>query len=341
MWATSEAVTPPPPCSVAIGTTSAHSNSSRRTSWVGVIRCRPSCSIARLPSPVRPRRSNSTTCGAIAAPATSVAAATAPHMFGSTGNGTRPPRRVACQGDAAPGPTMLQRSVDTVVDRGNHRRRGIVGVQQRERRIREGTDRDDRQSQQSPERTRYVRSHDGCVPQRAHPCAGAKPDATRNRLDFEQRRAEASSRFGHDIFIGNRRACRARAVHLETAAHDDVFEAARAGRCAQRRDRAQLRALVCRGRRHTRRGFVHSEVRDDRRREILHEPGEPVAVARVDAAELGLAKPAPWRHEVDPDDFVGPRPLLHQLGDAGSQLSAHARDENAIRAHRPTGSDRR
>src|SRR5437763_11586957 len=50
----------------------------------------------------------STTCGASAAPAISEARPTAPQRPGGTGNGTRPPRRAACHGVAAPSPTTLQ-----------------------------------------------------------------------------------------------------------------------------------------------------------------------------------------------------------------------------------------
>src|SRR6185503_15902151 len=90
---------------VGMGMTSAHSKRSRKTVCVGCRSRNPSASTARAPAPVRPCRSNSMTCGAIAAPASSTILAAPSHIGPTTGSGTRPPRRTACQGVAAPGPT--------------------------------------------------------------------------------------------------------------------------------------------------------------------------------------------------------------------------------------------
>ena len=65
------------------------------------------------------------------------------------------------------------------------------------------------------------------------------------------------------------------------------------------------------------------------RREVLDERGEPIAVARIDAAELGAPQAAARRHEVDADDLAGPVALLDQLRDARAELAAHAGDEHA------------
>ena len=74
----------------------------------GMRSVRPSTSRARLPSPVQPWRMSSTTCARDrGAGDLGRAADRAPHARGSTGSGTRPPRRAACHGVAAPAPTTL------------------------------------------------------------------------------------------------------------------------------------------------------------------------------------------------------------------------------------------
>ena len=121
---------------------------------------------------------------------------------------------------------------------------------------------------------------------------------------------------------------RPRAVDLEPAADHDVLEVAGARGRAHRRDRAQLGALDRGGRAHARRGLVHAEVRDDGRREVLDELGEPIAITGIDAVELGAAQPAARRDEVDADDLAGPRALLDQLRDARAELAAHPGDQH-------------
>ena len=90
-----------------------------------------------------------------------------------------------------------------------------------------------------------------------------------------------------------------RPVDLEPAAQHDVLERAGARGRVQRGRGARLGAFARRRGRHARRGLVHAEVRDDVRRVLLDERGEPVAVARVDAAELGAAQAPAGRDEVD------------------------------------------
>src|SRR5262249_54233912 len=85
---------------------------------------------------------------------------------------------------------------------------------------------------------------------------------------------------------------------------------------------------------------VHAEVRDDRWRVVLHEVRELVAVAGIDAAELGAPETAAGRHEVDTHDVVGPIALLDQLRDTSSQLAAHSSYENSF-AHSATTSGAR
>ena len=82
-------------------------------------------------------------------------------------------------------------------------RRGVVGMQQRERRIGERAHRNDREAQQPAQRARHVRTDHRRVPQRADRDAGAQRDALRPRL----RRRAASGRT----------ACAARARRLRRA----------------------------------------------------------------------------------------------------------------------------
>ena len=96
----------------------------------------------------------------------------------------------------------------------------------------------------------------------------------------------------------------------------------------------ELGALARRRRAHPRRRLVHAEVRDDLRREVLDERGEPVGVARIDAVELGAAQAAARRHEVDADDLGGPVARLEQLRDARAELAAHPGDEHSRRHDR-------
>ena len=202
------------------------------------------------------------------------ARATARQNGGSTGSGTRPPRRAACHGVAAPGPTMLQRAVVAALDRGDHRAGGVVGMQQRERRIgeraaparpaaaaaaRAGSGRANRRPARSATRTRR------------HARSGARRPC-RDRFDLRAATRRTRVRgAGTTSLVGHRRVQRTRAVHLEPAAHHDVLEVAGVRGGAQRRDRAQLGALGRRRRRHARRRFVDAEVRDDVRRELLDE----------------------------------------------------------------------
>ena len=122
--------------------------------------------------------------------------------------------------------------------------RGVVGMQQRERRIGERGHRHDRQAQQPAERARHVRADDRRVAQRAHRHAVAqarRPSPIASTSSSERpygvRGAGTTSSSGTDA------ARVRRAVHLEPAAQHDVLELARARGGAQRRDRAQLGAL--------------------------------------------------------------------------------------------------
>ena len=71
-------------------------------------------------------------------------------------------------------------------------------------------------------------------------------------------------------------------------------------------------------------------MRDDVRREVLDELGEPIAVAGIDAAELGAPQPPAGRDEVDADDLGRPRSLLEQLRDTRPELAAHPGDEHSV-----------
>ncbi len=74
-------------------------------------------------------------------------------------------------------------------------------------------------------------------------------------------------------------------------------------------------------------------MRDDLRRVVLDERGEPVGVAGIDAMELRAPQPPARRHEVDADDLGRPVARFDELGDASSQLAAHAGDEDARVGH--------
>ena len=118
------------------------------------------------------------------------------------------------------------------------------------------------------------------------------------------------------------------AVDDEPAAQRDPLELTGARRGAERGDRARLGVLRREARRDPRRGLVHAEVRDGRRREVGDDVGELLAVARVDPAELAAAQPAARRHEVDADDLAHLGALLEQLRDPGAELAAHPGDEH-------------
>ncbi len=69
-------------------------------------------------------------------------------------------------------------------------------------------------------------------------------------------------------------------------------------------------------------------MRDDRRREVLDELGQPIAITRIDAMELGAAQTPAGRNEVDADDLAGPGALLDELRDARSELATHSGDQH-------------
>ena len=194
----------------------------------GVRSVSPSSSRARLPSPVQPCRMRSTTCGASAAPATSDARADrAPQTGAAPGNGTRPPRRAACHGVAAPRTDDVARAVEAVLDRRDHRERGVVGMQERERRIGDRAHRHDRQAQQPAERARHVRAEHRRVPQRADRARrmrSATPLAAASTASSERPYGVVGR--GHRVFVGNRDRGRS-AVRRPRA------------RCAARRTRAR------------------------------------------------------------------------------------------------------
>ena len=320
-------------------TTSAHSNSSRSTSCVGTRSASPSSSTARS---ARRRCSRGaaarSTCGAIAAPGElDDARRDVPERPGSTGSGTRPPRRAACHGVAAP------RTDDVAAGRraGARSRRpsrgGVVGVQQRERRVgrtrararpaaaaagRAGSGRATRPP------GAYRSAHDRhAVAQRARP----RPSAS----TASSERPYGVARLGHDVFVGTDTRAGRRAVHLEPAAHDDVLE-----RC--RRARAALSVAI-----------VHSSVRSTADAGVMRDAGSYTpkcattfgANSSTNSASRSrsrgsmrrnsrAAQPPAGRHEVDADHLVGPVALLDQLRDARAELAAHPGDEHPFTAHR-------
>ncbi len=91
---------------------------------------------------------------------------------------------------------------------------------------------------------------------------------------------------------------------------------------------SSVRSIAERGR-HARRRLVHTEVRDHVGREVFDELGQLVAVAGVDAAELGPTQPAARWNEVDADDLGRPRARFEQLRHARSQLATHPGDKDS------------
>ena len=169
-------------------------------------RSRPSASTARSPAPVRPWRSCSITCGAIAAPASSTTR-DATSQSGPDDRQRHPPaepHRLPRRGRA--GADDVERAVVAAVDRGDHRLGRVVGVQQRERRIGERRHRHHRQAQQPPDRARHVRTRPparSAARTPARRCAAASPATIDSTSSSD--RAVRRARLGHHVFVGHRR----------------------------------------------------------------------------------------------------------------------------------------
>ena len=251
---------------------------------------------------------SSTTCGASAAPATSDARrdrtpqARQHRQRHAAAEARGLPRGRRARADD------VARPVEAVLDRGDHRPRGVVGMQQRERRIARRADRHDRQAQQPPERARHVRAD---APARSAARRPARRSAARRPSPIastaSNERPYGVRRRGHRVFVGNR--ARARSAVRRPRARC-AARRTRARRCrgrVQRRDRAQLGALARR-----RRASCATRARTHRsaRRRAARTPRRTRRAGRGRAGSMRrnsrAAQPAARRHEVDADDLGRP-----------------------------------
>ena len=259
---------------VWIGTTSAHSNSSRSTCWVDLqvretertdrATRRAGASVAQQLDHMRRDRGTRDLADTRGA-RSRTAGSTGKRNAAAEARGL--PRRRRARADD------VQRAVVATLDRRDHRLGRVVGMQQRERRIGE------RGHRHRPAAGAGGRAGSA----RANPPPARSATRTRRRRRGGRARRPRSPRLaaatfrtgsrgaGMTLFVGNRRVDGTRAVHLEAAADDDVLEVARARRRAQRGDRAELGAFDRGSGRHARRRLVHTEVRDDVRRDIFDE----------------------------------------------------------------------
>ena len=195
--------------------------------------------------------------------------------------------------------------------------------------VAEGRARDRRQPQQATERAREVRADERGQAQRRHRHVGTGAELVAQPLDVGEEVAERGRRIGNDGFVGAGRGPAPAAVHLDPGADDDALEVGHLGEGVEQGDGAGAGPLDGRGRARPGERLVHPQVHHHRGGEPRHQVVGALAVAGVDAVELGPCQPPAGRIDVEAEHGLDLVVTLQQVGDPGPELATHPGDQHA------------